>query len=62
MSLTPPNLCNQDVTNALPQMLGQGHEEGVRRYSAFPEDDVLNVNAINVNGEMLVRVESAGID
>jgi hypothetical protein len=62
MSLTPPNLRNKKVIDTSPQMLGQGHEEGVRRYSAFPEYNILNVDAVHKNNEMFVVNERASID
>ena len=63
MSLTPPNLRSKEVIDTSPQVLGQGHEEGVRRYSAFPEQDVLHVYAIHENYNMfVVVVEHAIVD
>ena len=62
MSLTPPNLRNKKVIDTLPQVLGQGHEEGVRRYSAFPEQDILNINAIYENDKVLIVIEHAVVN
>ena len=59
MPLTPPNLRNKKVTNTFPQMLGQRHEEGVRRYSSFPKQDILNVDAANENDKVLIVIKHA---
>ena len=59
MSLTPPNLRNKKVAKTSPKMLGERCEDGVRRYSAFPEQDILNVDTINENNRLLIVFKHA---